>query len=199
MGVRSRVGALTDLAGPSTGLAGPVVVLGTLLASAALSPRFRWPSDPFSVAGRPGDPAAPLFTVGVVLGGLLAVAFAARLRRDHGRLEAALYAAVGLSFVLAGAFPVGSGLHGVVAAPIFLAVPLLLLTSGARRWCAGRRRAGLAWTGLGGLALLVWLPYDLGLAWAWIGFAAAELVAVGAFAVWSGWAATLNRGDGPTG
>ena len=176
----------TDLAA-ATGVASPAAVLLTLTANAALSPTYAWPAEPFSVLGAPGEPTAALFGAGLVLGGLLALPFAVRLWRTAVAAVGVLYALVGLSFAGAGLFPAGTAAHGVFGAGLFVGIWLLLWAAAVVDWrrdSSSSFDAALAFL-LGTAALAVWLPYDLGVRSAQFGYGFAELVAFGAFAVWS--------------
>lgn len=169
------------------GVIAPAVLLATFAVSAP-SPAFDWPSDPFSVIGATDGWFALTFNAGLVLGGLLSLAFAVRLWRAVSPLVGGAYAVVGLSFAGAGLFPATEGavLHEIFGALAFFGIPLLLWIAAVVDWRAGKRRAGAATFGLGSVALLVWLPYDLGLAWAQVGYGAAEAISLLAFAAWSG-------------
>ena len=174
------------------GAAAPAVLLATFALAAIASPAFDGPADPFSVAGAGDGVVAVAFNAGLVLSGLLALAFARWLTEVYGRVVALLYGAVGASFAAAGVFPVGSGLHDV-AAVAFLAVPLVLVAAARVDWRAGRRRVALGTVALVAASLAVWLPYDLGMSSLQVGYAVAEFVSVAALASWSVQAARGSR------
>lgn len=170
---------------PVTGVAAPGVVLLTVSTGAVASPTYDWPTEPFSVLGAPGAPTADLFGTGLMLGGLLALPFAAGLWRTRSRPVGGLYALVGLSFAGAGRFPIGSTWHEVFGVGILLGIPVLLWTAAVDDWRTGSRRdAALAFAS-GAAALAVWLPYDFGVEEAQLGYGFAELVAFLALTVWS--------------
>lgn len=171
----------------STGVLAPTAVLVTFGVSAALSPVYSWPTDPFSVIGATGNLAAAFFNTGLVVAGLLSIPFAVRLWTFGNASAGVLYGLVGLSFAGAGLFPIGAeaNLHELFGVGIFLGIWLLLWTAGVGDWRSGHRREGLIAFALGSIAVSVWLPYDFGLTWAQVGYGAAELVAVLSFAAWS--------------
>lgn len=169
----------------------PAVLLATLAFGAVSSPVFDWPVDPFSLIGAADGRTATLFNAGVIVGGLVSLPFAVRLWRGWRPLIGALYAVVGLSFAGAGLVPAAPDaiLHELFGAVVFLGIWPLLWTAGTVDWRAGNRRAGSAAFALGTVALLVWLPYDLGVTWAQVGYGAAELISLLAFTLWSVWTA----------
>lgn len=174
-----------DRTASATGVVSPAVLLATVTLGAASSPTYDWPAEPFSVLGAPGRPTAAAFDAGLILGGVLALPFAVRLWRTASASVGGLYALVGLSFAGAGLFSVPTRLHEVFGAGAFAGIWLLLWAAALADWRADSRRDGAVAFLLGTAALAVWLPYDLGVARAQIGYGAAELVSLLAFAVWS--------------
>lgn len=168
----------------AAGVCSPLVLLAALGSGAALDPGYDWPTEAFSVIGASGGPAATVFNVGVVGGGLVALPFAWRLWTDWHPAPGGLYGLFGFAFVVAGAFPIGTALHDVAAA-IFFVAPLLPWTAAVLDWRADRRRGAVAQALLGLAAVAVWIPYDLGIESAQVGYGGAELVAVLVIAVWS--------------
>ena len=173
---------------PVAGVLAPVVSLVTVLGGALATPGYRWPTDPFSVVGGTDGVVALAFDAGLVLGGALAVVFAAALWQRWRPALGALYALGGVGLVGAGLFPVGSGLHEI-ATLFFVTAWLPPLVAGVGEWRAGQRTRGGAAMLLGLLAIGVWLPYDFGVEWAMVGYGAAELVTFLAWGVWSAWTA----------
>lgn len=188
-------------AGPVAGVLAPVVLLATVLGGALAVPSYQWPTDPFSDVGGTGGIVALAFGAGLVLSGLLAVAFAAVLWRRWRPSLGVLYGIGGVGLAGAGVFPVGSGLHAVVAL-FFVTCWLPLVVAGIGDWRAGQRLRGTAAVVLGLVAVGVWLPYDVGVEWAMVGYGAAELVTFLAWGAWSAWTAVRVRGrsavDGTT-
>jgi hypothetical membrane protein len=190
--------ATRDRESTAAGIAGPAVLLATLAVGGLLSPAYEWPTDPFSTIGAAGGHTATLFGAGITLGGLLFLPFAARLWLTLSRVVGGAYAVVGLSFAGAGLVPaIGDApLHELFGAVAFLGLWILPWIAGVVDWRAQDRRAGATAVALGSVALVAWLPYDLGLTWAQIGYGAAELVSLVAFALWSALAAVrLRRGS----
>lgn len=176
----ARTSRLAAVAGVSS----PIVLLATLVAGATLSDGYDWPREAFSVIGGTGGTAALVFNVGVVAGGLLALPFAWLLWTVWRPVLGALYGIVGLSFVVAGAFPIGSPFHDVAAA-IFVVGPLVPVVAGIVDWRAGNPHLALGQVLLGVVAVSVWIPYDLGVESAQVGYGGAELAAILVLAAWS--------------
>ena len=178
---------ILDRSSTAAGVVGLVVVFLTFGLGAVSSPTFDWPGDPFSLIGAADGWTATLFNAGITLSGILLLPFAVRLWRAHSPLTGGLYAIVGLSLVGAGLVPAseGAGLHELFGGLLFFGIPVLLWVAGIVDWRTGSRHAGAAAFVLGLIALFVWLPYDFGLAWAQIGYGAAEIVSLLAVTVWS--------------
>jgi len=139
---RDRLARLGGLCGAI----GPVVSLGAIVASIALSPWFNWHRDALSDMGV--DLAvAPLFNGAMVAGGLFSLAFAAGLHRatKPGLLVSLGALALGIGatgLALVGVFPEDRGrIHFLVAAAYFTLTPLGVLLFGVALL---RRRATLA-------------------------------------------------------
>lgn len=170
----------------ATGVLTPLVALGTFVGSATLSATYTWPSEPFSVIGGEGNLLALLFNAGLVTTGFLALPFATRLWTTKSRAVAVLYGLVGVMFVGAGLFPMSESsiVHELFGAGIFVGIWLLLWTAGITDWRSGDRRESVTAVALGSISLLIWLPLDFEVKWAWIGWGGAELVVVLCFGVW---------------
>ena len=182
----------SDLAA-ATGVAAPAVLLLTVGVGVASSPTYDWPAEPFSALGASGEPTADWFAAGLVLTGLLTLPFAARLWRVRAAPVGGLYALVGLSLVGAGLFPFRSLWHEVFGAGSLLGIWLLLWVAAVVDWRAGSHRDAVLALVLGTASLAVWLPYDLGIESAQLGYGLAELVAFLAFAAWSARSAVRIR------
>lgn len=172
-----------------SGIVFPVMLLGTVSAAAFTSPTYRWPAEPFSVIGQASDPASLLLNGGLVASGLLGLPFAWLLARDRHAIVAAGYALIALGFAAAGVYRVPTAAHEVAAVIALFGVWLVPWLLAALDWRAGDRRATGIGVGFGALAVVGWLPYDLGLAWAQAGYGAVELLVLLTFAGWSGWLA----------
>lgn len=173
--------------GQRAGTVWPIVIFATITYGALASSAFEWPADPFSVVGTTGDLTAAVFNVGLGVGGVLAVAFAAWLWHHHGRAVAVLQGLVGLAFAGAGLFPGGQTLHAVFGTAVMVGVLLVLVAAAVVAW---RRedRAGVALAlVLAAATLAVWLPYDIGMEGLQLGYAVAELVTFGSAGLWSVW------------
>lgn len=172
-----------------SGIIFPGALLGTVVAAAFASPTYRWPADPFSAIGQASDPAALLLNGGFVASGLLGVPFAWLLARGRHTVVGAGYAAIALGFAAAGVFRAPDAAHEVAAGIALFGVWLVPWLLATLDWLAGDRRAAGIGVGVGTLAVVGWLPYDLGLAWAQPGYGAVELLVLLTLAGWSGWLA----------
>ena len=172
-----------------SGIVFPGVLLGAVIAAAFASPTYGWPAEPFSAIGRTSDPAALLLNGGLVASGLLGLPFAWLLVRSRHVVVGAGYAAVALGFAAAGIFRAPTAAHEVAAGIALFGVWLVPWLLAALDWRAGDRRAAGIGAGSGAFAVVGWLPYDLGLAWAQLGYGAVELVVLLTLAGWSGWLA----------
>lgn len=178
--------------GPVSGVAMQGVLWATVIGGGLASPHFTWPTDPFSIVGSGEGAVATTFNLGLVGSGLLALPFAAWLATVGRRALAVPYALVGVGFLLAGVFPMPNPLHAVATA-IFLFTWLLCWVDSGQEWRAGNRvRAGVAFA-LGAAAVGIWLPYDLGLERAQVGYAAAEAVAFAVITAWTLWVLRRER------
>lgn len=171
--------------GPLAGIGWPVAIFATLTYGGLASSAFEWPADPFSVVGTTGDVTAAVFNGGLVVGGTLALLFAAFLWQRYSRGVAVLAGVVGVSFAGAGLFPAGQVLHAVFGTAVMVGCWLWLWAAGVVDWRAGDRGAAVAALLLGAVALSVWLPYDLGVERAQFGYAVAELATFGSAGLWS--------------
>jgi len=171
------------------GIVFPGALLGAVIAAAFASPTYGWPAEPFSAIGRTSDPAAWLLNGGLVASGLLGLPFAWLLVRSRHVVVGAGYAAVALGFAAAGIFRAPTAAHELAAGIALFGVWLVPWILAALDWRAGDRRAAGIGTGAGALAVAGWLPYDLGLAWAQLGYGAVEMVVLLTLAGWSGWLA----------
>lgn len=166
----------------------PVALLATVLGGALAVSTYQWPTDPFSVVGATGGSAALAFNAGLALAGVLAAVHGGYRWATGRRGTGAVYALGGIALAVAGLFPAGSDLHAAAAVFLFTAW-LPPVADGVARWRRGERAAGVAGVALGAAAFGVWLPLDLGLAWAWVGYGAAELVSFAAWGAWTAWVA----------
>ena len=191
MGERLRVAVdgrrtVVDRIGRPSAIAMQVVLWTTVVGSALAARNFVWPMDPISVVGAADGPVALAFSGGLVATGLFALPFAAWLATSGRPVQGACYGLVGLSFAFGGLFPVPSDLHAL-ASGIFVFTWLVCWSDAAGAWREGDGRRAAVVFALGALAVGVWLPYDLGVESAQMGYAAAEAVTFAVITVWTLW------------
>jgi hypothetical membrane protein len=186
----------TERIGTAAGVAAPAVAVGAILLATALSPTFTWTGSALSDLGAPGAPTAALFNGGLVLGGALALPFAARLvGAARNRVEtagAAVFGLAALALAGVGVFPLGTPQHTPVAVSFFVLLSLSLWVYGAGNALAGDRRLGAVTVLLGLCNLVAWVAY-VGL-FEDLGVALPEAVGTAVLAAWSvGTARRLRR------
>lgn len=151
----------TALAGP----AGIAVTLGTVAVAVLLSPWFSWTANALSDLGHPSRATAPLFNGGLVVAGLLGLAFATRLWPETTnaahRLGLGLVALSFLALALVGVVPAGRPLHTPVAVVIFAALTYALFASATGDVLAGRDRRAIATTWLAVAHVTGWAVWPL--------------------------------------
>lgn len=186
------------------GVAWPIAFLATVVSGGLASPVFSWPTDPFSVVGTTGDATAAAFNAGLVATGIVALVFAAWLWRRYHRAVGAVAAVVAASTAGAGLFPAGQVAHAAFGAGLLVGAWVWLWAAAGVDWRRGNAGPAAVAFLLGTAAVAVWLPYDLGVAWAQLGYGFAELVTVAAVGSWSVWTAarayrdpSSPAGDGP--
>jgi hypothetical membrane protein len=177
------------------GLAAPVASLGAIFLATLLSPTFSWTESALSNLGAPGEPTAPLFNGGLILGGLLALGFGPALwtASDHPleRAGIALFALTAVSLGLIGVFPLGTPEHFPVAVGFYLLLSLSLWIYGAGEALAGTRARGLATVGLGAVNVAAWVVWTIGGSLRRAGLALPEIVGAVVLAGWT--VATARR------
>jgi len=140
----------------AAGLLATPLTIGAILAATAVSPTFSWTGSALSDLGVAAG-TATLFNGGLILGGLLGLAYAVALvRSTEGVAGAALvaaYVAALLGLAGVGLFPSGRRLHFPAAATFYLGGTAAMVADGAAR---PRTRAGAAALTAAGLHLLGW-------------------------------------------
>lgn len=169
------------LAGPVGAVAG----LGGIGTAIATSPWFTWTGDALSDLGHPARASAPLFNGGLILGGILGVAFALSVlaaRRHPVTRGGAVIVGVGMAnMAFVGVFDVTHPLHEPVAVAFFLAITYGWFVHGTGLALAGQVHRGVGTIWLGVVHLSGWLI------WAAVGvegIALPETVGALLLAVW---------------
>lgn len=174
-----RDGALW--AGPAAVAVAAFGIFGAVL----LAPWFDWTANALSDLGAAGESTAPLFNGGLIVGGVLGVAFAARVWRAATnaahRLGVTLFAVAFVTMGLVGIFALPHDLHTPVAVAFFLSFTYGLFVHGTGDVLAGNVRRGLASIWLAVAHVTGWLlfavaPLD--------GLALPEMVGSAALGAW---------------
>lgn len=184
---RPTVRRLTLHAGPAALVVSALAVFGSVvLASWVVADWFTWTGHALSHLGEAGRATAPLFNYGLIVAGLLGVAFAgwvwtAAENRWH-RLAALLLGLGLLNSSLVGVYPLPHALHTPVALAYFVLFTLGLFAHGSGDAIAGRPRRGVRsiWYGIAHVAawvLLAFVPFS--------GIALPELVGLLALYAWT--------------
>ena len=181
-----------------SGVGAVVVTLGTIFVATLVSPAFAWTGNALSNLGVTGTAAGTgltvlLFNGGLILGGLLGLAFTTALWHSAPSLAGrATAVSLGLALVfmaLVGVFPQNTAPHFPVALSFYLLVSVTLwldgLAAGRRGW---RRRAGLAIV-LGTANFVGWLVWGLTGPPTRPGLAIPELWGALCFSAWTAWVA----------
>jgi hypothetical membrane protein len=174
------------VAGPAAVAVSALGIFGSaVLASWVWGSWFGWTTHALSDLGHVKEPTAPLFNGGLIVAGVLGVAFCWRVWRAATnawhRLGAALMALGLVNSALVGVFPLPKDLHGVVALAYFVLFTLGLFAHGSGDALTdGRAARGVRsiWYGVAHVAawvLLGLVPFD--------GIALPELV--GALGLWA--------------
>lgn len=158
-----KYGTVVDsrgLFGAATGIGYCVVAVGTTVVTTLMASWFRWTENALSDLGASGEPTAPLFNGGLILGGLVGILFAVWLLGDSSsRLQrmGSLLFGVAMGFrTLIGVFPIGEPLHNTVAIAFFVVVALALFVYGAGAYVAGQRLNAAVVLAAATLNPLVW-------------------------------------------
>lgn len=146
------------------GVGVPIWTLGTILLATTLSPSFAWTGNALSNLGAETDVSTPLtillFNGGLIIGGLVGVAFAVAIdrRREHvlERAGAVVLALCLLALAGVGVFPQGESLHFPMAAGHYLLFTVAFWLYGAGNVVVGERTRGVATIVLGIVHLAGW-------------------------------------------
>lgn len=180
-GTTSKLREAALWAGP----AGIAVAAFGIFGAILLAPWFEFTANALSDLGAAGEPTAPLFNGGLILGGLLAFAFCVRVwpaaTNAAHRLGVALLAVGFVNMALVGVFALPDGRHRAVAVAFFLSFTYGLFVHGSGDVLAGHVSRGLTSIWLAVVHLTGWLlfaaaPFD--------GLAIPELVGSATLAGW---------------
>lgn len=179
---------------PWFGIAAIVVTFGTMGLAIALSPDFAVSANALSNLGDSGHPAGTattelLFNGGLVLGGLLGMAFGAGLvvldSHPVERVGAVLFVVTMASMAGVGVFPQDGPYHFEVAAGFYLGFSVATPVYGVGQALAGERRAALFSVVAGVANLLVWVWWVGSVGLTHPGLAIPELLGAGLVAAWT--------------
>lgn len=187
-----------------SGAAAVFVTMATMLLSTALSPAFAWTGNALSNLGvtetAAGTPSTVvLFNGGLVVGGVLGVAFAVVLARSTtalgGYAVGVLFGAAMALMAAVGVFPQDRALHFPVAVGFYLALSLALWADGLLSLRRGWRQRAAAGLALGSVNILGWVAWGLTGSVRRPGLAIPEIVGAMALSAWALWVSVgLARG-----
>jgi hypothetical membrane protein len=157
------------------GIAAPIFAFACILAAVASWSQFSWTKNALSDLGVQSGATAAIFNVGLVVCGVLCMAFAAGLFRLVGKRV--LSKAGVFLFVLACVFLVAIGIfnenfsptHYYVSVGFFVSLPISVLVLVAALWLADEHRLSIFSLALGLAAAIPWVlqftvPYVSGVA-----------------------------------
>ena len=147
------------------GITAPLVGYAFIAAALIKAPWFDWSRNALSDLGiAPGS--APFFNLGLILAGLLVVAYghglAQTLSRRLGKAAGLWLSIAGLALALIGVFPEDCGdIHYYVSVAFFVNIPLALIALGASLATQRQRRLGFIVAALALASVAPWLkPWD---------------------------------------
>ncbi|QSG01890.1 DUF998 domain-containing protein [Natranaeroarchaeum sulfidigenes] len=202
-----------DTGAATTGLIAPAIAAVTILAATFVDPGFVWADDALSNLGElpagesitlsflAESPEFVLFNGGLILTGIVGLAFAWRLWTDAKnwlhRLGAVQFAGALIALALVGVYYIPREPHGAVAIAHYLLGIVFLWTHGTGSVLAGRVRWGLVTIWLGIVHLVAWLVWAALLTGPIPGLAIPETVGAAIFGGWTAVAARARLGWPP--
>ncbi len=175
------------------GLAAPLVAWGGIVGAALAMEGFSPTANALSDLGVAGPLPAALFNGGLILAGLLSLAFTPALwavSRTHlHRIRVVVFAMDAVCLSLVGVFPSGTPQHTPVAMGFYLLLTLVLWVDGAGDAFLGRFRAALLSVGLGAANVLAWVGWAATGKVFRPGLAIPETVGALALGIWTLWRA----------
>ncbi|WP_302080065.1 DUF998 domain-containing protein [Salinibaculum rarum] len=186
------------------GLVAVVLTMGTILVATVVSPAFAWRQNALSNLGVVETAAGTgltvvLFNGGLILGGVVGLAFAVALTRSAqslaGRATALSFGLTVVFMALVGVFPQDTAPHFPVALGFYLLVSVTLWLDGLTALGTHWRQRGLVAITFGTGNLVGWLVWGLTGSPTRAGLAIPELWGALLFSVWTGWVSVgLVRG-----
>lgn len=157
-----------------------------ILTSIALSPWFNLYNNALSDLGNTvtNGSVGYVYNAGLILTGVLVIAFAALLLRQNRNLKVAVWTAplifASFDLALVGIFSENTGsVHGLVSEIFFLMIVVTMLAFSYVSWPLGHERIGAVALIFGILSAIIWF-----VKWPWSGVAIQESVTSGMTAVW---------------
>jgi hypothetical membrane protein len=178
------------------GLVAVVLTMGTILVATAVSPAFAWRQNALSNLGVVETAAGTgltvvLFNGGLILGGVVGLAFAVALARSAqslaGRATALSFGLTVVFMALVGLFPQDTAPHFPVALGFYLLVSVTLWLDGLTALGTHWRQRGLVAITFGTGNLVGWLVWGLTGPPTRAGLAIPELWGALLFSAWTGW------------
>lgn len=175
------------------GLTSAVLTNVAILAAVAASPAFRWSENALSNLGQPGTTSATTLTVvlfggGLIVGGLLGVAFTVALwsmaRNLVQRASVPVFGLAMVSMAGVGVFPQSQPLHAPAAISLYVLSMVAMTLHGSGAIASGARRLGGATLGLVVVHVSVWWWWSTGGPILRAGLAVPELAGALVITVW---------------
>jgi hypothetical membrane protein len=149
--------------GAACAVAAPIWAFTFILVAIASYPQFNWANNALSDLGVQAGVTAPLFTVGLVVSGFLALVFAVLglwlyLGNLAGKIGTALFAVATVALIAIGIFNEHfSPTHYIVSVAFFSFAPLALFAITASFWLGKQPKMAWFTLGIGVAAALPWI------------------------------------------
>ncbi|XES77804.1 MAG: DUF998 domain-containing protein [Candidatus Bathyarchaeia archaeon] len=152
----------TDISA-AAGMISPFFTYACIMVAIGSWKQFSWTDNALSDLGVQSGITAPVFNIGLIVGGILFVVFAAGMFRYMGKnvvgkAASVLLAVACIALVCIGIFNENfHPTHYIVSVMLFVFLPISMLTFVGAFWMEGKRKLSLFTLGLGLFAAAVWV------------------------------------------